>query len=473
MFLEWHGTLVFSRETHPPLLTYSAPPAAQVRVVVKHLDENVRYVTVKEMTETCRDAAPHCMLNGTREALLRGTQQYRMSLRNLWQQPSLHLGGTSGLYYAISDPTAQLADRTCVVYAEESRPLEGDVAVWRYPLMLPGDIQVWTAVTPKLSQFPLPRAGILCSRKGLGILALAGGDYDGDTLFVSNDKVLLRLVRDTEDAVKILGVETLETGIRKKLPGKETDEAEVLSARSVLQSLQQLHASNLRGTISAMAARAQQGAINYSLRSWATEEMRRRSLTGALHLGVLAHVGYDAPKKFEPAHVLSAAYEKMKDLGLNWRSLDAKEEAKKSFRSSLVKLPHFATCAKTCRLSDVAAGLNLNLDFGKTLWPLPLSEAASKVIYLDSGIGAVMRKLILDRKKTSEAFAIKRVVRTSPAKELAYFLWDRVCSAGKERELLRCLENGTLSMETVTTTLGSSRGRKKNVAASLYSSGLF
>ncbi len=96
------------------------------------------------------------------------------------------------------------------------------------------------------------------------------------------------------------------------------------------------------------------------------------------------------------------------------------------------------TCATARRLFDIAAGLKLTLDFERAFCPVPSDAAGTKEIPLDPTTLAVMR------------------------------LWEQICSAEKEQDLLGGLVYGALDMETVTARPGKSRRRKKNAAASVY-----
>ena len=56
----------------------------------------------------------------------------------------------------------------------------GRVPVWRSPCVQPSDIEVWEAVQWPGDLKAVPTNCIVCSVRGKGITALAGGDSDGD-----------------------------------------------------------------------------------------------------------------------------------------------------------------------------------------------------------------------------------------------------------------------------------------------------
>lgn len=59
--------------------------------------------------------------------------------------------------------------------------------MWRFPVLLPGDMQLWEAKPLPHGVNLLERNGIFVSQMGAGILDLGGGDLDGDFLVVCQD----------------------------------------------------------------------------------------------------------------------------------------------------------------------------------------------------------------------------------------------------------------------------------------------
>ena len=159
----------------------------------------VRYV------ETIEDTSPLSTLRlvqrmespwelRTNEALLRGGRRFLAEVYRQQEKPHLPLKGFVAGFFAVPDIWNVLGPRKCIVIVD-GQLLQGPVAVWRTPLMLPQDIEAWEAVdlpSPVDMRF-LPDNCIICSCQGLGELALAGGDYDGDVVMVSTDPDLLRL----------------------------------------------------------------------------------------------------------------------------------------------------------------------------------------------------------------------------------------------------------------------------------------
>ena len=94
-------------------------------------------------------------------------------------------------------------DRECWVVAQ-GRSITGPVAVWRSPVVGPADLQIWTARPWPKDKWAIPNNCIVCSTRGPGLTALGGGDYDGDTVFVSANVFLLNYLDATEAAVRAM-----------------------------------------------------------------------------------------------------------------------------------------------------------------------------------------------------------------------------------------------------------------------------
>ena len=77
----------------------------------------------------------------------------------------------------------------------------GRVAVWRSPCVQPSDIEVWEAVQWPGDLKAVPTNCIICSVRGKGITALAGGDSDGDDVAVTLNQDLVEFVEHMEAAV--------------------------------------------------------------------------------------------------------------------------------------------------------------------------------------------------------------------------------------------------------------------------------
>ena len=123
------------------------------------------------------------------------------------------------------------------------------------PVMLPSDIEIWESVPLPDDATLVPNNCIICSCKGMGVLALAGGDYDGDVVFFSSDRDLLEFVANTPDGLH-----------RPKLVGLEQAVKEALAQEAPVQDFSYLDflkhcckvpTPNVRGRTCANAERAQ------------------------------------------------------------------------------------------------------------------------------------------------------------------------------------------------------------------------
>ena len=138
---------------------------------------------------------------GTKEALLRGGRRFLAAARRQQKKPQLRLRGVGGACFALPDLWGKLEEPQQCHIIREGRCITGPVAVWRNPVMLPSDIEIWESVPLPDDATLVPNNCIICSCKGMGVLALAGGDYDGDVVFFSSDRDLLEFVANAPDGL--------------------------------------------------------------------------------------------------------------------------------------------------------------------------------------------------------------------------------------------------------------------------------
>ena len=146
----------------------------------------------------------------------------------------------------------------------------GRVAVWRSPCVQPSDIEVWEAVQWPGDLKAVPTNCIICSVRGKGITALAGGDSDGDDVAVTLNQDLVEFVEHAEAAVAQLDWE------QACKPKKELEvEARKLFSTTAdrsptyLQHMLNVPTPNVRGQATALAEKCQQAVI------WKLPESRR------------------------------------------------------------------------------------------------------------------------------------------------------------------------------------------------------
>lgn len=185
----------------------------------------------------------------------------------------------------------------------------GRVAVWRSPCVQPSDIEVWEAVQWPGDLKAVPTNCIVCSVRGKGITALAGGDSDGDDVAVTLNQDLVEFVEHTEAAVAQLDWE------QACKPKKELEvEARKLFSTTAdrsptyLQHMLNVPTPNVRGQATALAEKCQQAVME------APGDMRL--LMCMLQVGFLCHAAYDCPKKFSGKMVLAAIRQVMRAAGV-------------------------------------------------------------------------------------------------------------------------------------------------------------
>ncbi|CAE7908116.1 unnamed protein product, partial [Symbiodinium necroappetens] len=234
----------------------------------------------------------HCdMSRGTKRALLGGGGDFSAwtlkALPDIWQR---------------------LEARQCYVVAGGSS-MVGRVAVWRSPCVQPSDIEVWEAVQWPGDLKAVPTNCIVCSVRGKGITALAGGDSDGDDVAVTLNQDLVEFVEHTEAAVAQLDWE------QACKPKKELEvEARKLFSTTAdrsptyLQHMLNVPTPNVRGQATALAEKCQQAVME------APGDMRL--LMCMLQVGFLCHAAYDCPKKFSGKMVLAAIRQVMRAAGV-------------------------------------------------------------------------------------------------------------------------------------------------------------
>jgi len=99
------------------------------------------------------------------------TGQVCIEMKFTENEPEGVFAGFGATVTAVSDFFVKLASRECYAIVI-GRAFSGLTAVWRYPVMIPSDIEVWTAKIPPFSLEYLPDNCIIVSRKGTGICEL-------------------------------------------------------------------------------------------------------------------------------------------------------------------------------------------------------------------------------------------------------------------------------------------------------------
>ncbi|CAE7380722.1 unnamed protein product [Symbiodinium sp. CCMP2592] len=213
------------------------------------------------VTKTVAEAQHTHISKGTKRALLGGGGAFNGALTQQRNDPHLTLAGGAWVLFALADCTGDLEDRQCWIISE-GRSIVGPVVVWRVPVAGPSDFQIWEARPWPRDLWARPNNCCVCSTKGLGITALGGGDYDGDTIFVTANRGLLNFIDQTEEAVRNLP-HAEAAGIKEVI---EKEPRTAWSAKNLLQRASEyvrhvlrVPTLNVRGTATRYSELVQDG----------------------------------------------------------------------------------------------------------------------------------------------------------------------------------------------------------------------
>ncbi|CAE7356147.1 unnamed protein product [Symbiodinium sp. KB8] len=296
-----------------PLLPPTPPTAGprlnwnDLRVLVK--DIAVRYVPqvanetdVQMLDQTLPEAKPWTLQRGTKDSIILGGNRCLAKLDQLDKEPKLELAGPGCRGRAISDPWGALGPRQCHI-VQQGKVLCGKVVVWRNPVMVPDDIQVWDAKPLPPDVKHVPNNAIICTRsvqqdgadgdgEAPGVLGLSGGDHDGDEVDISFDPDFVAFVTETQ---QFRGTEAIR---RAKEETAELIRAATISPQPEFQGSYidfccQVPTPELKGRTCAAFERL-------FLATWVAPSGDRRDLLLCLacRMAHVAYAAYDTPKKF-------------------------------------------------------------------------------------------------------------------------------------------------------------------------------
>ena len=83
--------------------------------------------------------------------------------------------------------------------------------MWRAPVILPTDLEVWEALPWLKEAGPIPNKAIILTASG-------GGDYDGDDVFVTDNASLVAFLEETIAAVAAYICTSIPKGLRLEPP---------------------------------------------------------------------------------------------------------------------------------------------------------------------------------------------------------------------------------------------------------------
>ena len=195
----------------------------------------------------------------TKESMLRGGRRFLAEADSQEDNPRLPLKGVGAGCFALPDVQNILGPQKCIVIID-GEILKGPVVVFRTPLMLPEDIEVWESVDPPAPEQMrfLPDNCIICSCESLGVTSLGGGDYDGDVIFISTDPDLARLVANTPDGRSLKKLRAATRFAKENLARK--DLVECSSFMDYINYCRRVDTPSIRGDTCVLAERAQMAA---------------------------------------------------------------------------------------------------------------------------------------------------------------------------------------------------------------------
>lgn len=296
---------------------------AQHEVQVQVVDGTFDADAESTWTESLEEPVPWCIAHGTKESFLRGRCRAVAMYQKLCRHPAGAFQSLCGTGYAISDISCSLPDRHCYVI-KAGRVYVGPIVVWRYPAMLPEDVQLWHAIALPPGTICAPDNVIICSRIGQGVLSLSGGDYDGDFICFTTDEALVDLLEGTSDCSDTPHVAALRGQIRADLAGESIITPLAGShIEAYLRHVTTVPTPNLRGRCVAMAERAQTRLFDA-----VTQEDIGSSINLVSALAEVGYAAFDAPKKFSSDTVQRKCREVCREYGLQVREERASIVAK-------------------------------------------------------------------------------------------------------------------------------------------------
>ena len=274
------------------------PRKSVADIRMKYEEANQCPTPMADLNKAFEDPQAHSISNGTKESMKRGVNRFSMQYRSLRKKPSLRLKAQSATLYAVSDPCGELPAKCCYVI-KQGQPITGKVVVWRAPTQLPWDLELWEAL-PFPQGRVMPTNCCVVSRKGLALSRMAGGDFDGDLVMVVFDEVLVNLVHETTAAIADIDVEALTAWVGRHLnkggASFETTSRKCRANEFVEYALHDVNTSPLRGTVCALAERAQHKAL----------ESRSAEFQKHAYLwGIASHRTMDVPKHYAEEDILA------------------------------------------------------------------------------------------------------------------------------------------------------------------------
>ena len=399
----------------------STTPASSIDV---HVSNDLACTTsLESLLVTHPEAQATSLLTGRKEALTAGNNRLLSLARRQKTRPTLKFGAFSTTLVARSDDTYTLEPRTCYAIVG-GRSLVGKVAVWRCPLQLPWDIEIWEALPWPDGITTVSDNTLYVSRKGFALTRMAGGDFDGDLCMLSTDPDLLHFLSITASAVESVDIESYTKRIDdllEKQQGRVWRSAScgLDRADQMVAYIAKLPTPQLRGLVCSWAERAALHAMVCD-----DDDSRSGKLAGALHLGILSHRAMDVPKHFTVDQI-KEVLRLLVNVELQLKSRVHKRSTQELRTVLQLELPEMNYKHPWMPFGKNLKKATAGVDLGQ-LW-IPAGEVS-----LSSEAGSAVRSLLLERVLRTRPDSSE----VTPLRELAALLADRLRQAGPLRALL-------------------------------------
>lgn len=270
----------------------------QIAVLFDDLETNI-----DDLTRTKEEIEPYRLEHRTRESLCRGACIAQKEATAMLWKPWCSFTAFSGMGVAVCHPSESLPEMQCVIM-HEGDPVIGKFCLFRYPMMRPEDIKIWTAIEPPDDIALLPRNGVVLSTQGKAIL-VEGNYGDDDTISYTSDPRVLELCGIT--LTSLPDRETWEHELVMKLKSAERDSAWATNDRfqefeKYVMTVQESHTRNL--------ACAYYENAQYLFN--ASPDYPTKSVQHAIHiLSGLAYAAHDVFHRYDGAKILAACRKSM------------------------------------------------------------------------------------------------------------------------------------------------------------------
>ena len=326
---------------------YRTPVGAIDVVLQEELDREPTPMHVLE--EGLLEIAPHRARLGTREAFMRGCNQFWDDHKINLESPSLAVNAFGATVFALSDKRIPV-DKAVVTV--DNKVLVGKFAMFRHPCHAPWDFEVHEAVLPPPDFGPIPNNCIVLSGLGKVNSGMAGGDLDGDLNMLWFHAGLVDFLEATERDTGLVDQSSIVEGVKAMMPRHAKTPFEHTGLH-IFSEFMKFAAGACTADVRGRATNLADCAINKVLQS--SDPWADGTMSAALNLTALAHLSFDVPKHYTHKQV----FETMRKLRLEAGLGADKQKATDSLQ---VKLQFCDAALRKRRMHEmIAARLDLKM----------------------------------------------------------------------------------------------------------------